>query len=134
MSEGREQTEDVENLTPETGVVGSVAQEYERAAAVHRPQGYVLTLFVAGAAPRSLRAVAHVRRLCQEYLSDCHQLEVIDIYQEPAIAEREGILAVPALIKYYPPPSRLFIGDMSNTDRVLEGLGLSRKAGGGERK
>ena len=134
MSEGREHAREADEPTPETGVVGSVAQEYERAAAVRQPQSYVLTLFVAGAAPRSLRAIAHVRSLCQEYLSDCHELQVIDIYQEPAIAEREGVIAVPALIKYYPPPSRLFIGDLSNTDRVLEGLGLSRKAGGGERK
>lgn len=98
----------------------------------HRPQGYVLILYVAGAAPRSLRAISYVRHLCQEYLSGCHDLQVIDIYQEPAIAERDGIVAVPTLIKKLPAPSRTFVGDMSDADRVLQGLGLSRKAGGGE--
>jgi len=110
----------------------STTEAFEQALAVRRPQGYVLALYVAGAAPRSLRAIANVRRLCQEHLSDCHELQVIDIYQEPALAERDGVLAVPVLVRRQPLPERSFIGDMSDFDRVLQGLGLIYKSGAGE--
>jgi len=114
---------------PGLAVAGSVTQEYERALTVRRPEGYVLALYVAGAAPRSLRAIANVHRLCRDYLSECHELQVIDIYQEPLLAEKDGILAVPVLVKRHPLPARSFIGDMSDFDRVIEGLGLPRRAG-----
>jgi circadian clock protein KaiB len=132
MNEGVEANQAADQDDLEEAIAGSVTEAFERALAVRRPDGYVLALYVAGAAPRSLRAIANVRRLCREHLSDCYELQVIDIYQEPALAELDGILAVPVLVKRQPLPARSFIGDMSNFDRVLEGLGLSRSAGAGD--
>lgn len=116
-----------------TGALGEVSpatREYEEALAHPAPLHYELVLYVAGAAPRSLRAIANIRRLCAEYLPGSHELQVVDIYQEPAVAERDGILAVPALIKKRPLPSQRMVGDMSNFQRVMEGLGLVSRGGG----
>jgi circadian clock protein KaiB len=85
---------------------------------------YVLRLYVAGQTPRSLRAVANMQRICAETLNGSYRLEVIDLYQQPQLAEGEQIVAVPALIKRLPTPLRMVIGDMSDVDRVLVGLDL----------
>jgi circadian clock protein KaiB len=74
--------------------------------------------------PRSTRAIEKVRTICEEHLHGRYDLEVIDIYQQPALAQGEQILAAPTLIKRLPLPLRRVIGDMSNTDRVLLGLDL----------
>ena len=84
----------------------------------------VLRLFVAGQSPHSLRAVSNVQRICIEDLAGRYQLEVIDLYQQPHLAQGEQIIALPALIKKLPAPMRMVIGDMSNTQRVLDGLNL----------
>lgn len=85
---------------------------------------WVLRLYVAGQTPRSLRAVANIKKICEEKLAGRYQLEVIDLYQQPQLAQGEQIVAVPALIKKLPEPLRMVIGDMSNTERVLVGLDL----------
>ena len=85
---------------------------------------YVLRLYVAGQTPRSLRAVANMQRICAETLHGSFRLEVIDLYQQPQLAEGQQIVAVPALIKRLPTPLRMVIGDMSDVDRVLVGLDL----------
>jgi len=85
---------------------------------------FVLRLYVAGQTPRSLRAVANMQRICAETLDGSYRLEVIDLYQQPQLAEGEQIVAVPALIKRLPMPLRMVIGDMSDVDRVLVGLDL----------
>jgi circadian clock protein KaiB len=85
---------------------------------------YVLRLYVSGTTPRSMRAVANVRKLCEEHLRGRYELEVIDILQHPGVAEGEQIIAAPTLIKKLPPPLRRFIGDMSQTERILLGLDL----------
>ena len=89
---------------------------------------FLLRLYVAGQTPRSLRAVANMRRICAEQLQGQYQLEVIDLYQQPQLAEGEQIVAVPALIKRLPSPLRMVIGDMSDTERVLVGLDLLPRA------
>ena len=89
---------------------------------------WVLRLYVAGQSPRSLRAVANLRRMCAEELDARYRLEVIDLYQQPQLAQGDQIVAVPALIKKLPSPLRRIIGDMSDTERVLVGLDLRRKA------
>lgn len=91
---------------------------------------YVLVLYVAGAAPRSLRAISTIRRLCAEHLPGLHELQVVDIYQEPARAEQEGVLAVPALVRMRPLPVQRMVGDMSDWERVLDGLGVVRSGPG----
>jgi circadian clock protein KaiB len=85
----------------------------------------LLHLFVAGQSQHSLRAVANVQRICAEDLHGHYQLEVIDLYQQPHLAQGEQIIALPALIRKLPVPKRMVIGDMSNTERVIVGLNLT---------
>jgi circadian clock protein KaiB len=88
---------------------------------------YVLRLFITGTTTRSSRAIANLRRVCEERLHGEYQLEVVDIYQQPAAAQQYQILAAPTLVKMLPLPLRRIIGDLANEERVLAGLGLSPK-------
>jgi circadian clock protein KaiB len=87
---------------------------------------YVLRLFVTGMTVRSARAIENLRAICNEYLDGRYELEVVDIYQQPALAREEQIIAAPTLIKKLPLPMRRIVGDMSNRNRVLLGLDLVR--------
>ena len=89
---------------------------------------YILRLYVAGLMPKSTRAITNMKRICEEHLQGQYELEVIDLYQHPQLAQGDQIVAVPTLIKKLPPPLRRIIGDMSDTERVLVGLDLRRKA------
>jgi circadian clock protein KaiB len=89
----------------------------------------VLRLYVTGTTARSTRAIANVRRICEEHLRNRYDLEVIDIYQQPMLAKGDQIIAAPTLVKHLPLPLRKLIGDMSDKDRVLMGLDL-RPVGG----
>ncbi len=81
-----------------------------------------------GTTPHSNRAIVNLRKICEEHLKGRYDLEVVDISQNPVLAEGEQIIAAPTLIKQLPLPLRRFIGDMSQTERILVGLDL-RKAG-----
>jgi circadian clock protein KaiB len=85
---------------------------------------YVLRLFVTGSTPRSLVAIANIRALCEKHLSGRHDLEVVDIYQQPSQAHGEQIIAAPTLIRESPKPPRRMIGDLSDERKVLVGLNL----------
>ena len=91
---------------------------------------YVLRLYVTGATPRSTRAIANIRKLCEEHLKGRYSLEVIDIYQQAPLAAEEQIIAAPTLIKKLPLPLRQMVGDLSDQERVLIGLDLRPKPGG----
>lgn len=92
---------------------------------------YILRLYVTGSSHRSLRAVYNLKKLCEEYLPDDYDLEVIDIYKDPEAAREEQIIAAPTLVKKLPRPLRKFVGDMSNTQKILVGLDLyERKENG----
>ena len=85
---------------------------------------FELRLYVTGMTPRSTRAITAVRMLCEELLRGRYALEIIDVYQQPELSQREQIVATPTLIKKGPAPTRRLIGDMSNRARLLAGLGL----------
>lgn len=85
---------------------------------------YVLRLYVTGTTPKSTRAVHNLIKLCQEYLVGRYDLEVIDIYQQPARAQAEDIIAVPTLLKKQPLPVQKLLGDLSNTQQLVTSLGL----------
>lgn len=85
---------------------------------------YRLRLFVTGATPNSTRAVSNLKEFCENFLPGRYELEVIDVYQQPLIAESEQLIALPMLVKLSPAPQRRLIGDMSDTDKVLKGLNL----------
>ena len=89
---------------------------------------YNLKLYVAGQSPKSVNAIANIKKICEEHLQGCYELEVIDLYQQPQLALGEQIIALPTLLRKLPPPLRRIIGDMSNTERVLVGLDLRAKA------
>ena len=103
------------------------AEEFEKAAARRDRAKYVLRLYVTGMTPKSTRAIANVRKLCEKYLEGCYELDVIDIYQQPKLAKGEQIIATPTLIKKLPLPLRKLIGDMSDTERFLVGIDLKPK-------
>jgi len=100
----------------------------EAAAAAHATALYVLRLYITGATPRSARAIANIRKICDEHLKGRHELEIVDISQHPMLAEGEQIIATPTLIKKFPLPLRRFIGDMSQGERIVLGLDLREAA------
>ena len=86
---------------------------------------YVLRLFVTGILPNSVRAVLNIKKICEKYLNNRYELEIIDIYQQPALGLTEDILAVPVLLKKFPLPEVRMIGDLSDEEKVLAGLGIN---------
>ena len=88
---------------------------------------YILRLYVSGLTQRSMVAIQNIRKICDEQLKDRCDLQVIDIYKQPVLAKGEQIIATPTLIKKLPPPLRKFIGDLTNTERILVGLDLRKK-------
>lgn len=85
---------------------------------------YILRLYVTGSTPRSLKAISNLKRFCEENFPDEYELEVIDIYKNPQAARDADIIAAPTLIKKLPAPLRRFVGDLSNKEKLLVGLGL----------
>ena len=88
------------------------------------PPQYGLRLYVTGMTPRSLRAIEAVRAICHEHLEGRHELEIIDVYQQPERISEDQVVAIPTLVKYEPAPRRWIVGDMSDRRRLLDGLGL----------
>jgi circadian clock protein KaiB len=86
---------------------------------------YKLRLFVTGSTPRSVRAIANMRRICEENLSGRYDLEVVDVYENPDATRELQIVATPTLVKILPEPLRRIIGDLSDRERVLAGLNLT---------
>ena len=91
---------------------------------------YVLRLFVAGMTPRSRRAVENLRRICDGPLAGRVDLETVDIYQQPHLAEAHQVVAAPTLLRLEPLPERRLIGDLSEEARVLRGLDLPTRTDG----
>jgi len=99
-------------------------ETFEAALASSGSAVYVLRLYITGTTPKSTRAVHNLTKMCQERLAGRYELEVIDIYQQPALASAEHIVAVPTLLKKLPLPVRTLIGDLSNEQQLVAGLDL----------
>jgi len=84
-----------------------------------------LRLYITGKTPKSERAIANLKEVCERDLQGLYDLQIIDVLESPQLAEDEKILATPTLIKDLPPPLKRIIGDLSNSDKVLLGLDLS---------
>jgi circadian clock protein KaiB len=84
----------------------------------------VLQLYVSGMSPRSMEAIENIKRLCDEHLKDAFELEIIDIYKHPEIAAEQQIIFSPSLIKSFPLPKKILVGKLSDTDKVIKGLGI----------
>ena len=102
----------------------SGAQLLEEAARQAKSQKFVLRLYIAGMTPRSREALRTVTEICAEELAGRCNLEVIDLYEHPTLAQGEQIVAVPTLIKELPLPLRRFIGSMADREKILVGLDL----------
>ena len=103
------------------------AGERKQAASRSRQAKYVLRLYISGSTSKSSLAVENIKRVCEQHLKNRYDLEVIDIYQQAHLARDEQIVAVPTLIKRIPLPLRRLIGDLSNNENVLLGLGLNTR-------
>ncbi len=103
------------------------AEKFEKTLRKPKKEKYILRLYVTGATPRSTRAISNIKKICDEYLNGRYNLQVIDVYQQPALAKGEQIIAAPTLIKKLPLPIRRFIGDLSNKEKILMGLDLRSK-------
>ena len=93
-------------------------------------QMYVLRLCVSGMTPRSRNALINLKQICDTYLDGHYQLEVIDLYQQPALAAAHQVLATPTLLKSYPLPLRRLIGDLSDTEATIRRLGIALRTQG----
>jgi circadian clock protein KaiB len=87
---------------------------------------FVLRLYIAGQTPKCMRAFTNLKRICEEHLANRYRIEIIDLLQNPQLAQGDQILAVPTLVRHLPEPVKKIIGDLSNTERVLVGLDLRR--------
>ena len=85
---------------------------------------YVLRLYITGHTEKSMRAVRNITHLCEQHLKGIYELEVIDLYQQPELAAEHQLVAAPTLFKLLPLPPRKMIGDLSDSNRVLAGLGI----------
>lgn len=88
---------------------------------------YLLKLYITGDSPRSQRAIANLMRICDQELSNQYELKIIDVLEQPDVAENEKIMVTPTLIKQLPPPLQRIIGDMSKTELVLLGLDIDNQ-------
>lgn len=86
-----------------------------------------LRLYVAGHTPKSLKAIENLKRMCEEHLPGRYSIEVVDLMLNPALAKEHQILAIPTLVRKLPDPIRRIIGDLSNTERALVGLELTKR-------
>jgi len=101
------------------------ARAFKKATKKQGERKYILILYVTGMTPRSIQAVNSLKKICKESLQGRYDLEVIDIYQQPDVAKRAQLVAAPTLIKKLPLPLRRFIGDMTNTEKIIVGLDIS---------
>ena len=92
--------------------------------ASEREEFWTLRLYVAGQTPKSVRAFANLKKICEEHLAGRYRVEVIDLLEHPQLAQGDQILAIPTLVRRLPVPIKKIIGDLSNTERVLVGLDL----------
>jgi circadian clock protein KaiB len=97
---------------------------WNAASATASEETWELRLYVAGQTPKSLKAFANLKRLCEEHLAGKYTIEVVDLMQHPQLAEGDQIVALPTLVRKLPEPIRKIIGDLSNTERTLVGLDL----------
>jgi circadian clock protein KaiB len=86
---------------------------------------YILKLYITGQTPRSAQAIANLRRICADWLGGQCEISVIDVLEQPDLAEQDRVLATPTLIKVAPQPTRRVIGDLADIEKVMWGLGLS---------
>ena len=104
----------------------STAVSYEQLLGQH--EHTILRLYITGMSPRSTQAIAAIRAICEDLLPGQYELEIVDLYEHPARASEEQVIAAPTLVRERPLPVRRLIGNLADTERVLHSLNL-RKSG-----
>lgn len=95
------------------------------AASLESAERWELRLYVAGQTPRSLAAVENLKKICETHLNGKYRIDVIDLVAHPELARADQIIALPTLIRKFPPPMKRILGDLSNRERTLIGMELS---------
>ena len=103
------------------------ARKTKAKAAATTGQKWALRLYVAGPTPLSVAAFRNLEQLCETHLPGRYQIEVIDLTKQPEVAQGDQIMALPTVVRKRPSPIRKVIGSLSDTERVLSGLGLREK-------
>jgi circadian clock protein KaiB len=111
-------------------MLDSAVENSPDAVPVHSGERFLLRLYIAGQTPKSQMAVANLRKLCEEYLPGRYDLDVVDLILNPKRARTDNIMAIPTLVRSLPTPIARIIGDLSDSDQVLLGLNIQRKAAG----
>jgi circadian clock protein KaiB len=106
------------------GKIPDATAAFEEALERFETEPFVLRLYIAGNSARSQTAIENVKKICEEYLTGRCELDIVDIYLDPAEIPEDLVIAAPTLIRRLPLPLRRVIGDMSEKDRVLVGLDL----------
>jgi circadian clock protein KaiB len=96
-------------------------------------EGYNLRLYVAGQTPRSIAAIANLKKICDAHLAGRYDITIIDLMKDPALAQRDQIVAIPTLIRHLPEPLKRIIGDLSNVERCLS-ASISRRRANNKRE
>jgi circadian clock protein KaiB len=104
----------------------NTSQRNERPAKA-RSRKWDLRLYIAGQTPKCVTAFNNLKLICKEQLNGNYQIKVVDLLKKPQIARDEQIFAIPTLVRKSPLPVRNIIGDLSNTESVLVGLGLKEQ-------
>ncbi len=108
--------------------IKTTTEIFEEAATREGSQRFVLSLFVAGLTPRSLKAIENAKELCEQYLKGRYELEIIDVYQQPELAREAQVIAAPTLVKHLPLPLQRFIGDLSDPEPILIRLAVKNES------
>ena len=125
-SENLERNGDINPLKTKLRNATEAFEEALKGGALKRAK-YILRLYVCGSSAGSMRAIHNLKKLCEEHFPNDYDLEVIDIYENPTAAREEQIIAAPTLVKKLPRPLRKFVGDLSNTQKILVGLDIYKR-------
>lgn len=95
---------------------------FEEPASHQSSECYVLFLYVAGLTPRSTLAIERIQTICNRFLAGRYELTIVDLYLRPEAAKEAQVVVVPTLVRKIPTPMRMFIGDMTDEKKILQGL------------
>lgn len=110
-------------------VVRNSTKKFESTLNASEKQKHILRLYVNGHTPNSRTAIRNLERVCRDHLEGRYELEIIDIQEHPEAVKQEELFALPTLVKDLPKPLRKLIGDLSDTEHVLIGLGINSPPG-----
>jgi circadian clock protein KaiB len=102
----------------------TTTNQVKKAAPRPAAERWQLKLYVAGNTPKSVAAIANLKRYCEHHLDGRYEIEIIDLLKNPQLAAGDQILAIPTLVRKVPVPIRKIIGDLSNEEKVLVGLDI----------